>query len=111
VVRIVPAQPLEAPAIEVQPVQRRADDDVAVVALNFTPVPRPGYRLGVPRPGGWREALNSDSRFYGGSDLGNAGVLHAEPVPWMHQPWSVVVTLPPLAGLVLAQAPGFKPSA
>ncbi|MBN8280071.1 MAG: 1,4-alpha-glucan branching protein GlgB [Gammaproteobacteria bacterium] len=80
---------------------RRAGADVAAVALNFTPVPRAGYRLGVPRAGDWREALNSDSRFYGGSDLGNGGVLRAEPVPCMHQPWSVVVTLPPLGGLVL----------
>jgi len=90
---------------------RRAEDDVAVVVLNFTPVPRPGYRLGVPKPGAWQETLNSDSRFYGGSDLGNAGVLQAEPVPCMHQPWSVVVTLPPLAGVVLTQRPRLKPSA
>jgi 1,4-alpha-glucan branching enzyme len=90
---------------------RRADDDVAVVVLNFTPVPRPGYRLGVPKPGAWHETLNSDSRFYGGSDLGNAGVLQAEPVPCMHQPWSVVVTLPPLAGVVLTQQLRLKSSA
>ncbi len=91
---------------------RRADDDLAVVALNFTPVPRTSYRLGVPQPGEWRETLNSDSRFYGGSDLGNAGLLQAEPVPCMHQPWSVVVTLPPLAGLVLTPEPQcLRPSA
>jgi 1,4-alpha-glucan branching enzyme len=90
---------------------RRADDDLAVVALNFTPVPRPGYRLGVPQPGEWRETLNSDSRFYGGSDLGNTGVLHAEPVPCMHQPWSIVVTLPPLAGLVLTRTGDIRSSA
>jgi 1,4-alpha-glucan branching enzyme len=80
---------------------RRAGDETAVVALNFTPVPRLGYRLGVPQPGAWREVLNSDSRFYGGSDLGNPGLLQAEPVPCMHQPWSIVITLPPLAGVVL----------
>ena len=93
---------------------RRADDDLAVVALNFTPVPRRATAWACPEPGEWREALNSDSRFYGGSDLGNAGVLHAEPVPCMHQPWSIVVTLPPLAGLVLARRSrtgGLKPSA
>ncbi|MEO8223304.1 MAG: 1,4-alpha-glucan branching protein GlgB [Gammaproteobacteria bacterium] len=83
---------------------RRGASDVAVVALNFTPVPRPGYRVGVPRPGSWRELLNSDSRFYGGSDLGNQGLLEAEPVPCMHEPWSIVLTLPPLAGVVLAPA-------
>jgi 1,4-alpha-glucan branching enzyme len=88
---------------------RQAGEEVVVVALNFTPVPRPGYRVGVPRPGEWREVLNSDSRFYGGSDLGNAAALHAEPVAWMHQPWSVVVTLPPLAGVVLAQIQRISP--
>ncbi|MCL4720962.1 MAG: 1,4-alpha-glucan branching protein GlgB, partial [Gammaproteobacteria bacterium] len=83
---------------------RRAGDALAVVALNFTPVPRRGYRLGVPAPGLYREILNSDSRFYGGSDLGNAGGLAAEPVAWMDQPWSVVLALPPLAGVVLLPA-------
>ncbi len=81
---------------------RRSDHGVAVVALNFTPVPRVGFRLGVPTPGAWRELLNSDSRFYGGTDLGNPNVLQAEPVPCMQQPWSIVVTLPPLAGVILA---------
>ena len=84
---------------------RRAGAEALVVALNFTPVPRTGYRIGVPAPGAWREVLNSDSRFYGGSDLGNPGVLYAEPVPCMQQSWSLVVTLPPLAGLILAPAP------
>ena len=83
---------------------RRAGADVVIVVLNFTPVPRTGYRIGVPEPGAWREVLNSDSRFYGGSDLGNPGPLQAEPVPCMQQPWSLVVTLPPLAGLILAPA-------
>jgi len=77
--------------------------EAVAVALNWTPVPRPGYRLGVPGPGAWREVLNSDSRFYGGSDVGNPLPLVAEPVPWMDQPFSVVVTLPPLAGIVLAR--------
>jgi len=84
---------------------RRAGAAVVVVALNFTPVPRPGYRLGVAQAGPWREVLNSDSRFYGGSDLGNPGLHQAEAVPAMGQPWSIVVTLPPLAGVVLQPAP------
>jgi 1,4-alpha-glucan branching enzyme len=74
----------------------------AVVALNCTPVPRHGYRIGVPGPGEWREVFNSDSRFYGGSDVGNPLPLRAQAVPWMDQPFSLVVTLPPLAGIVLA---------
>jgi 1,4-alpha-glucan branching enzyme len=75
----------------------------AVVVLNFTPVPRHGYRVGVPAPGRYREVLNSDSEFYGGSNLGNT-VASTEPVPCMDQPHSIVVTLPPLAGIILVPA-------
>jgi 1,4-alpha-glucan branching enzyme len=82
---------------------RRDESTAVVVALNATPVPRPGYRIGVPAPGPWREILNSDSRFYGGGDVGNPFPLDAEPVAWMDQPFSIVVTLPPLAGIVLAR--------
>ncbi len=80
---------------------RRSDDDFAVVALNFTPVPRKRYRIGVPREGAYVEILNSDSGYYGGSNLGNGGEVHAEPVPWMNRSWSISITLPPLAGVVL----------
>ncbi len=73
----------------------------ALVILNFTPVPRHGYRLGVPLAGYWAERLNTDSAHYGGSDLGNTGGVVAEPVPWSGHPYSVVLTLPPLAGVVL----------
>ncbi len=72
------------------------------MALNFTPVPRAGYRVGVPRSGAWREVFNSDSRFYGGGDVGNPLPLDAEPVAWMDQAHSIVVTLPPLAGIILS---------
>lgn len=81
---------------------RRAGDECLLVALNFTPVARTGYRIGVPHAGQYREILNSDSRFYGGSDLGNPIPLTAEAVPCMHQPWSVLISLPPLAGVILA---------
>jgi len=80
---------------------RRGDDGWIVVALNFTPVPRPGYRIGVPFAGEYAEILNSDSMFYGGSNTGNGGVVRSEPTPWMNRPCSIVVTLPPLAGIVL----------
>ena len=79
---------------------RRAGDRLAVVALNFTPVPRDGYRLGVPRPGRYRVAMNSDSAHYGGANLGNMTV-EAEHLPAHGQTWSVLLDLPPLAGLVL----------
>ena len=81
---------------------RRDGDECLLVALNFTPVARTGYRIGVPHAGQYHEILNSDSRFYGGSDLGNPVPLTAEAVPCMHQPWSILITLPPLAGVILA---------
>jgi 1,4-alpha-glucan branching enzyme len=82
---------------------RRARDpgDFVVAACNFTPVPRHGYRVGVPAPGTYREILNTDAQLYGGSGLGNGGWAQAEPVPWQGQPCSVVLTLAPLATLLL----------
>jgi len=79
----------------------RAAERVLVFVANLSPVPRPGYRLGLPRSGRWREALNTDSRFYGGGDIGNYGGVEAEPVPWHGQQFSAEVTLPPLAGVWL----------
>jgi 1,4-alpha-glucan branching enzyme len=75
----------------------RSKQEVILVAANFTPVPRTGYRFGVPRLGWWRELLNTDAREYGGSGWGNLGGVHAEPTPWHGQPCSVSITLPPLA--------------
>ena len=77
---------------------RRANDEIAVVILNYTPVPRPRYRASLPYPGAYREVLNSE--YYAGSNVGNAGVIYAEEIPWMGQPYSIAITLPPLAGLV-----------
>ena len=79
---------------------RKDGDAHAVVLLNFTPVPRHGYRVGVPGRGTYREILNSDSSYYGGSNLGNLAVT-TEDVACMGRAQSVVVTLPPLAGIVL----------
>jgi 1,4-alpha-glucan branching enzyme len=85
--------------------QRRASDgSFVVVALNFTPVPRPRYRIGVPTAGNYTEIFNSDSRYYGGSDLGNAGAIATRSSPWMGLPCSLAITLPPLAALILARA-------
>jgi 1,4-alpha-glucan branching enzyme len=69
---------------------------VVVCAANLAPVPRPDYRLGLPRAGRWREAMNTDSSLYGGTDTGNLGGVEAEPVGWHEQPFSAEVTLPPL---------------
>ena len=77
------------------------DGSFVAVAVNFTPEPKTGYRIGVPQSGGYREILNSDSHYYGGSNLGNAGRLEAFPGAWMNQPAHIEVTLPPLAAVVL----------
>ncbi len=74
--------------------------------INFTPVPRYDYRVGVPAPGFYAERLNSDSNAYGGGDVGNAGGVVAEAVPAHGRPYSLSLTLPPLAGLVLRPTGG-----
>jgi 1,4-alpha-glucan branching enzyme len=68
---------------------------------NFTPVPRHGYRIGVPRAGRWVEIFNSDAGVYGGSDVGNGGAVHATHRPSHGQPFSTTLTLPPLATILL----------
>ncbi len=76
-------------------------DDLVVIALNFTPVPRHGYRLGVPSGGFWRELLNSDAREYGGSGQGNMGGVDAVPISAHGRAWSVEITVPPLGAVFL----------
>ncbi len=73
--------------------------DSVLVVCNFTPVPRLGYRVGVPHGGYWREMLNSDAREYAGSGMGNLGGVHAEEIPTHGRPFSLKLTLPPLAAL------------
>jgi 1,4-alpha-glucan branching enzyme len=80
--------------------RRARDGSFVVVLLNFTPVPRHGYRIGVPRGGRYREIFNSDSRYYAGSDLGNANLL-AEARAWMGRTHSIALSIPPLAALIL----------
>jgi 1,4-alpha-glucan branching enzyme len=80
---------------------RTGPDGFLVCVFNFTPVVREGYVVGVPEPGEYEEALNSDSRFYGGSDVGNAGRVAAKEVPQHGFDRSVELILPPLAALVL----------
>jgi 1,4-alpha-glucan branching enzyme len=76
-----------------------------VTVSNFTPLPRQGYRIGVPRPGPYRERINTDAGVYGGSGVGNAGQVWAEEIPCHGRPASVCLTLPPLATLVLEPIP------
>ncbi len=80
---------------------RRSEGQYSIVILNFTPVPRHGYRIGVPESGSYREIFNSDSGYYGGSDFGNGGLLSTDGIPWMGRPDSLIMSLPPLGGLVL----------
>jgi 1,4-alpha-glucan branching enzyme len=74
-----------------------------LVVCNFTPVPRHGYRVGVPTAGRWREALNGDAAEYGGSGQGNVGGVQTEPVAWHGRPHSLVLTLPPLAAVFFVE--------
>jgi len=75
-------------------------DDIAVVACNFTPVVRDGYRVGVPHPGYYHEVLNTDSEWYGGGNIHNGGGRQAEEIPWHGHPYSLDLTLPPLATVI-----------
>jgi 1,4-alpha-glucan branching enzyme len=78
--------------------------DVALIACNFTPVPRDNYQVGVPRGGRWVERLNSDAPYYGGSGIGNFGGLEAAPLPSHGQYHSLSLRLPPLSIVILTPA-------
>jgi 1,4-alpha-glucan branching enzyme len=82
---------------------RKAKDetDYLVFALNFTPIPRPRYRIGVPDEAFFKEVLNSDSASYGGSNLGNYGGVNATKEEWAGWPCSIEITLPPLGVVIL----------
>jgi 1,4-alpha-glucan branching enzyme len=83
-----------------------------VVVLNFTPVARQAYRIGVPRGGTWRELLNGDATLYGGGGWGNLGAVEAAPVSAHGRPFTLALTLPPLSALFLGpdapHAPGAR---
>jgi len=87
---------------------RRARDPrlQVLAAFNFTPVPRHGYRLGVPEPGYWREILNSDAELYGGAGQGNLGGVESEATPWHGMPHMLSVTIPPLGAVFFERAAG-----
>jgi 1,4-alpha-glucan branching enzyme len=81
---------------------RRAGEQFYVVVVNFTPVVRENYRLGVPREGFYREIFNSDSSYYAGGNVGNgAHALHTDEWEWMGHAYSLNLTIPPLAGIIL----------
>ncbi len=70
-----------------------------ICACNFAPVPREHYRIGAPRPGYYREILNTDAAIWSGGNVGNAGGVNAEPTPYNGMPHSISITLPPLGVL------------
>jgi 1,4-alpha-glucan branching enzyme len=74
-------------------------EDFLVAVCNFTPVLRQDYRVGVPRPGFYHEIVNTDSKYYEGTDVGNSGGVRAEPIPWNDRPYSIKLSLPPLAAM------------
>jgi 1,4-alpha-glucan branching enzyme len=85
---------------------RTDPERVAVAVCNFTPVPRHGYRVGVPYPGWYAERVNSDAALYGGSNVGNGGGVDAETVEAQHRAYSLCLVLPPLGTLVLKREDG-----
>jgi 1,4-alpha-glucan branching enzyme len=85
-------------------IRRSADGRPIVCLCNFSPVPRHEFRVGLPQAGAWAEVLNTDSELYGGSNVGNLGMITAEEITWDGQPASARVTLPPLATVWLAPA-------
>ena len=85
------------------------EGEPVLVVFNFTPVPRPGYRIGVPAAGFWQEILSSDAGVYGGSGVGNQGGLEAEDVAAHGRQWSLPLTLPPLGVVFLKRSPPSVP--
>jgi len=83
---------------------RRDGDEFVITLLNFTPLPRHNYRIGIPVEGTYKEIINTDSAHYGGSNMGNGGLIQSQATPWMGRPHSIELTLPPLAGIVLTLA-------
>lgn len=79
--------------------------EALLVVCNLTPIPRENYLVGVPKPGIWRELLNSDASIYGGSGWGNLGTLEAVPLGLHRQPNSMSLTLPPLSVMFLKREP------
>jgi len=76
-------------------------EEKIIVALNFTPVPRFDYRIGVPCEGAWKEILNGDAEEFGGGGVGNPHPIKSDSMSWHGQPHSINIVLPPLAAIFL----------
>ena len=81
---------------------RVGDEDTVTCVANLTPVPRPGYRIGLVDDGPWHELLSTDDERFGGSGTRNAEIV-VEDTPWQGQPWSALITLPPLGMVFLGR--------
>ena len=81
------------------------DGRMMLIVCNMTPIPRIGYGIGVPRPGYWRELLNTDAGAYGGSNMGNAGGLESIPTQLHGEAQTLLLTLPPLSTIFLSPDP------
>ena len=79
----------------------KKEDETLVFVCNFTPIPRYGYRVGVPYAGEYYEVINSDATRYGGSGIENTQPMPSGPIPWQSCPHSILLTLPPLATVIL----------
>lgn len=82
-------------------IRRARDGSFVIIVLNFTPVLRHNYRIGVPKSGEYTEIFNSDASYYHGSNQGNGAGLRTENIAWMNHAQSLLITLPPLAGLII----------
>ena len=85
---------------------RHGDSQSVVCLFNFTPVPRLGYLVGLPCEGLYREVLNTDAEYYGGSNTGNAGAVYANGEPWHNRPCSAAIDIPPLGAVFLQHETG-----
>jgi 1,4-alpha-glucan branching enzyme len=88
---------------------RSDPEQMVVVVLSFTPLPRQNYMVGLPRGGRWKEILNSDATLYGGGGQGNLGGVDASPIPLHGRRWSATLTLPPLGAIFLMPEPESEP--
>jgi 1,4-alpha-glucan branching enzyme len=83
--------------------RRNSKNKIVIVVCNFTPTPRFEYKIGVPHSGCWKVSVNTDSEIYGGSGLGNPGMVRASEIPWHFRPYSISITLPPMSVLYFSK--------
>lgn len=83
---------------------RKDEHDFVITAFNFTPMPRENYRIGVPEEGHYQVIFNSDATMYGGSDFPSGTSVKAQAIAWSDRPYSIVINLPPLGGIVIQKS-------